>query len=106
MRSKSERDEEYRLALRALLEELAVDELYRADVHAAGRLGGDDHAGVARELAGEDGLLLVAPRQGAGPGVRVGWPDVVGPEVFCGAAAHDLREDPTEPRVRRFVVGL
>ncbi len=77
MRSESERisssSSEIRsiaLPFRALLEELAVDELYGADVHAAGRLGGDDDVGVARELAREDGLLLVAARERAGPRVR------------------------------------
>ena len=61
-----------------------MDELYGADVHAAGRLGGDDYVGVAGELACQDGLLLVAPERNA-PGVRVRGPDVVGPEVLRGA---------------------
>ena len=62
-----------------------MDELYGAHVHAAGRLGGDDDARVAGELAGEDGLLLIAPREGAGAGVGVGWPDVVGAQGLGGA---------------------
>src|SRR5918998_3228462 len=101
-----QRDQEYRLALRALLEELAVNELYGAHVHAAGRLGGYDDAGVAGELASQDGLLLVSARERAGPGVRVGGPDVVRAQRLRGAAAHDVREDPTEPGERRLVVGL
>src|SRR3712207_4099729 len=101
-----QRDQEYRLALGALLEELAVDELYGAHVHAAGRLGGYDDAGVAVELAREDGLLLVSARERAGSGVRVRGPDVVSAQRLGGAAAHDLREDPTEPGERRLVVGL
>ena len=74
-----------------------MDELYGADVHAAGRLGGDDDAGVARELAREDGLLLVAAREGAGPRVRVGWPDVVGAQGLGGArgAWRSGRSNPT-----------
>src|SRR5918997_5400417 len=101
-----EGDQEYRLALGALLQELAVDELYRPHVHAPGRLGGDDHARVAGELAGEDGLLLVPSREGASPGVGVRGTNVVCAEVLGGAAAHDLREDPTPPREGRLVVGL
>src|SRR5919199_534355 len=101
-----ERDQEDRLALGALLEELGVDELDRPHVHAAGRLGGDDHAGVAGELAGDDGLLLVPSGEGASPGFWVGRTHVVGAEVLGGAATHDLREDPTPLRERALVVGL
>ena len=49
-----------------------MDELYRPDVHAAGRLGGDDHVQVAGELAGEDSLLLVTTGERTRPRVRVG----------------------------------
>ena len=37
-----QRDEQYRLALGALLQDLAVDELYGPHVHAAGGLGYQD----------------------------------------------------------------
>ena len=42
-----QRDEQDGLAFGALLQELAVDELYSSNVHAAGRLRGDYYAGVA-----------------------------------------------------------
>ena len=35
-----------------------------ADVHAAGRVGGDEHLRVAAHLAADDQLLLVAAGQG------------------------------------------
>ena len=63
-------------------------------------------ARVAGELAGEDCLLLIAPREGAGAGVGVGRPHVVGAQGLGGAAAHGFREDPSPPGVRRLVVGL
>ena len=44
-----------------------VDELDRADVEAAGRLGGDEQPQVAAELAGEHDLLLVAAGEPAAP---------------------------------------
>src|SRR4051794_11729794 len=60
-----ERDEEDGSAGVALLHEAAVDELDRAHVQTARRLGGDQHLRVAVDLAGENDLLLVAARQGA-----------------------------------------
>ena len=62
-----ERDEQHRPALVALLDQPAVDELDRADVEPARRLGGDQHAWVAVDLAGEDHLLLVAAREARPP---------------------------------------
>ena len=58
-----ERDEQDRPALVALLDQATVDELDRADVEPARRLGGDEHARIAVDLAGEDDLLLVAARE-------------------------------------------
>ena len=55
-----ERDEQDRPALVSLLDEASVDELDRADVEPARRLGGDQHLRVALDLAREDHLLLVA----------------------------------------------
>ena len=65
-----ERDEQDRAALVALGDEPAVQELDRADVEAARRLRGDQDPRVARDLARDDELLLVAagerrcPRRG------------------------------------------
>ena len=73
-----QRDEQYRLALGALLEDLAVDELYGPHVHAAGGLGRYQDPGVAGELPRENGFLLVAAGEGGGPGVGVGGSHVVG----------------------------
>ena len=70
-----ERDEQDAAALVALLDEPAVDELDRADVEPARRLGGDQHLRVAVDLAREDHLLLVAagePAQRASAGRRRG----------------------------------
>ncbi len=60
-----ERDEQDRAALVALLDQPAVDELDRADVEAARRLGGDQDLRVAVDLAREHDLLLVAARERA-----------------------------------------
>ena len=49
---------------------LLVDELDRADVEAAGRLGGDEQPQVAAELAGEHDLLLVAAGEACRPACR------------------------------------
>ena len=70
-------DDEDRGPLVALLHDPLVDVLDRADVEAAGGLRGDDELERARELAGDDDLLLVAARQRARVGVDPGRPDVV-----------------------------
>ena len=48
------------LARVALGHQLLVDVLDRANVQAAGRLHGDQQLGILVDLAGHDGLLLVA----------------------------------------------
>ncbi len=58
--SSSRRHEQHRLALVALGDELAVDVFDGADVQTAGRLHGDEQLGILVDLAGDDGLLLVA----------------------------------------------
>ena len=54
------RDEQHRRARVALGDELAVDELDGADIHAARGLRGEQHARLAADLARDDDLLLVA----------------------------------------------
>ena len=66
-----------RAALVALLDQAAVHELDRADVEAPRRLGGDQDARVAVDLAREHDLLLVAARQGAAGRLRAAAADVV-----------------------------
>ena len=77
MRSASERissssSETSRIAAAgvALRDQAAVDELDRADVEAARRLRGDEHARVAGDLARDHDLLLVAARQRRRPACR------------------------------------
>ena len=53
-----------------------MDELDRADVEAARRLGGDEHPRVAGDLAGDDALLLVAARQRRGERLGLAAADV------------------------------
>ena len=60
-----ERDEQDRAALVALGDEPPVHVLDRADVEAARRLRRDQHVRVARDLARDDDLLLVAARERA-----------------------------------------
>ena len=66
------RHEQHGLAPVARLDELAVDELDRPDVESPRRLRREQHARVARDLAREDDLLLVASRQRAARGRRAG----------------------------------
>ena len=59
----------------AAVAQVRVHGLDRADVEAARRRGGDEHARLARELAREHDLLQVAAREHAapalsGPGAR------------------------------------
>src|SRR5690606_9968260 len=60
--------------------ELAVDEFNRADVEAARRLGGDEQAVIARELARDDRLLLVAAGKRAYRREHVRRADVILPD--------------------------
>ena len=71
-----ERDKQDRPALVALLDEAAVDELGRTDVQAARRLGGEQDAWVAGDLACDDDLLLVSARERRGAGRRGAAADV------------------------------
>src|SRR5687768_1147124 len=56
------RDEQDGAALVAQLDQLAVDKLDGADVHAARRLRDEQQLGLEPELAADDELLLVASR--------------------------------------------
>src|SRR3982750_3354746 len=58
-----DRDEHDRLALTAVLEQALVHVLGSAHVHALRGVGGDQHAVLARHLARDHDLLLVAARQ-------------------------------------------
>jgi hypothetical protein len=85
-------DQEDRDAPVAHPDELVVDELDRADVDAARRLGRDDQAGVGvAELTGDDDLLLVAARQRLGGGADPRGPHV---EAMAGGSRPVDEEDP------------
>jgi hypothetical protein len=75
-------DQEDRLARVARGEELGVDELDGADVHAAGGLRGEQDVEVAPHLARDDDLLLIAARQRARREERIGGADVEGPDLL------------------------
>src|SRR5215218_6935342 len=99
-------DEQDGLALRALFDDLAVDELYGPHVHAAGGLGRYQDPGIAGELPRENRLLLVATGEGGRLGVGVRRPYIVGTQRLGRPAAHDVGEDNAEPGEGRLVVGL
>ena len=80
-----ERDEQHGAPLVALLDEPPVDELDRADVEAARRLRGEQHARVAADLAREHDLLLVAARQRRSARLRAAAADVELVEQLRGA---------------------
>ena len=82
-----------------------MDELDRADVEPARRLRRDEHARVARHLAREDDLLLVAARERARPGVCGPPPRTSNSVRSLRARAIDApREEPAVARVRRLGV--
>src|SRR2546423_2424283 len=70
--------EKNRLALRARIEQLLVDELDGADVYPACGLRGKQDREVASHLSGDDDLLLVTTRQSSGGKNGVRRPDVEG----------------------------
>ena len=77
-----------------------MDELDRSDVETARRLGSDQHARVAIDLAGEHDLLLVAPGEPAGARLR---PAAANVELLHepGRALHEpSREEPAGARDR------
>src|SRR5262249_14398073 len=71
-----DRDEKDRASGVAMLQQLAMDELDGADVHAACRLAGEQQPRTARELARDDQLLLIAAREAC---PAPAWP--AGPQV-------------------------
>src|SRR5207248_10174678 len=95
-----ERDEQHRLAAVARLDEPPVHELDRAHVEPAGWLGGKENARLPRDLAGEDDLLLVAPRERGGTRLRPAAPDVELLEQPPCPAHEPVREEPAEAGVR------
>ena len=99
-----EGDEQDGAALVPLLDEAAVDELDRADVEAAGRLRRDEDARVARDLARDDHLLLVAARERRGR--RLGPPPRTSNSFSSASRARDQppREEPAVLRVRLLAV--
>ena len=75
----------------ALGDDALVDELDGAHVQAAGGLGGDEDLEGPGELAGEDGLLLVASREGGDGVVDVGDAHVELLAHPVGGVAHARR---------------
>src|SRR6478735_8001245 len=69
-------DDHDRSAVIAFGDDALVHELDRADVQAAGGLGGDEEPQRAGEFAGQHHLLLVAAREGADGGGDRGGADV------------------------------
>jgi len=72
------RDEQHRRARVALLDDAPVDELDGADVYAARGLCRQQHARLARHLARDDDLLLVATRERSRCGLGAGCTDIEG----------------------------
>src|SRR5215211_8274590 len=99
-----QRDEQDRAALVALLDEPAMDELDRADVEPARRLGGQQDARIALDLAGDDHLLLIAARQRGGPRERPTAADVEGLQEAPRPCDQPARIEPAEARVGRLLV--
>ena len=99
-----ERDEQDRAPLVALLDEPPVQVLDRADVEAARRLRRDQHLRVARDLARDDDLLLVAAREPARARQRAAAAHVELADQRCARArrAASGRASPTSrPAARR-----
>ena len=99
-----ERDEQDRAALVALGDEAAVEELDRPHVEAARRLGRDQHLRVARDLARDDDLLLVAAGEAARARLRAAAAHVELLDQPCGALDHPRGKQPAPLRVRRLRV--
>src|SRR5579863_2273103 len=59
-------DKEYPRAARLGLENLAVDEPGRGEIHASGGMSRHEELGILGDLASYDDLLLVASREGGG----------------------------------------
>src|SRR6185436_2697932 len=97
-------DEQHGSSLVALLDEAPMDELDGADVQAPGRLCGDEDLRIARDLAREDDLLLVAARKCLRECLRSPATDVeLAYQVSC-ACDEVLRIEPAEPRRGRCSV--
>ena len=84
-------DQKHRAAARAERQELAVDELGRADVDAARRLRGEQDFRLARDLAGEQRLLQIAAGERAGARLRAGGADVEALDLIGREAADGAR---------------
>src|SRR5262245_10344077 len=70
-------DEKDRDACASRFGEATVDVLDRADVETAGRLGSEEHLGVARQLACQHDALLVASRERGHRRIQGGPTDTV-----------------------------
>ena len=86
----------------AHLDDATVDELDRPDVEPAGGLGDDEQPGLARQLAGDDDLLLVAPGQRGDRGVDARRAHVVALHQL-GRLLVDLAGLADEPAGERLV---
>ena len=71
-------------------EQLAMDEFDGADIDAAGRLADQQHLGLARDLARQDQLLLVAAGEVAAPEVRIARPDVEALHQLAAGVGHGV----------------
>ena len=80
-------DQEHADAAGRGLAQVLVHGLDRADIEPTGRSRGNEHARLARELAGEDDLLQVAAGEPARRGVRPRRLDVVALDHDAGAFA-------------------
>ena len=76
------------------------DRRLRADVDAAGRVGGDQHRGLRHHLPADDELLLVAARERVGGDVGAGRAHVEAVDDLLGPSPGALAVDP-EPASHR-----
>src|SRR5207248_326694 len=86
-------DEQNGLALRARIEQLLVDELYRANIDAAGRLRREQHGEVAAHFPGDHHFLLIAAGKGARCEERVRRPNVEGGDLLHRIFHHTIALD-------------
>src|SRR5262245_26544449 len=95
-----ERDEQDATALVSLLHETTMDELDRPDVQTACRLCRDEHLRVARHLACDHDLLLVAAGEGRGGRLRIAAANIEFLEQAHGPLHEAPRVEPAPLRVR------
>ena len=98
-----ERDQKHGLAVVASPDQLAMNEFDRADVEAAGRLGGDQDARLASDLTREHDLLLITAGECSCACLRAPAADVVLPEQVACASNQLPRKEPAPTRARGLV---